>query len=136
LAINIALLDFCQSNANTPWLLPLSVTRVATNTNGIDVGIEQFNSIIPEFGEDLPVSVGDTAYNNPRFIHGIQQHKNLIHIARLQSNRIIYHTPKSKRQKVTLLRERGHELMKLLSRKIQVAGLSRLAIGLELIRSI
>ncbi len=100
----------CIDNVNIPWLLPLSVVRVATNTNGIDIGVEQFNSIIPEFGEDITVSVGDTAYNNPRFIHGIQQHKNLIHIARLQSNRIIYHTPKSKRQKVTLRRERGHEL--------------------------
>ena len=97
-------------SVNTPWLLPLSVKRVATDTNGIDVGIEQFNRIISEFSEDLIVSVGDTAYNNPRFIHGIQQHKNLIHIARLQSNRIIYHTPAPKQLKITKRRERGHEL--------------------------
>jgi DDE superfamily endonuclease len=98
------------SNANTPWLLPLSTRRVATNTNSIDVGIEQFNTIIPTLGKDLTVSVGDTAYNNPRFIHGIQQHEDLVHIARLQSNRIIYHTPDPKQPKITGLRQRGHEL--------------------------
>lgn len=98
------------SSAKTPWLLPLSTQRVATSTNGIDVGIAQFNTIIPALGKGLTVSVGDTAYNNPRFIHGIQQHADLVHIARLQSNRIIYHTPAPKQTKITKRRERGHEL--------------------------
>jgi hypothetical protein len=34
----------------------------------------------------------------------------LVHIARLQNNRIIYHTAKPKRLKKIKRRERGHEL--------------------------
>ena len=97
-------------SANIPWMLPLSTRRVATHTNGIDVGIEQFNAILPQLPKGLTVSVGDTAYSNRRFIHGTQQHKNLVHIARLQGNRVIYHKARPKQLKVTKRRERGHEL--------------------------
>lgn len=93
-----------------PWMLPLSTRRVATQTNGIDVGIEQFNNILPALSGHLTVSVGDTAYNNRRFIEGVQAHKDLVHIARLQSNRIIYHKAEPKKLKKTQRRERGHEL--------------------------
>ena len=96
--------------AKIPWMLPVSTRRVATQTNGIDVGIEQFNSILPALNGDLTVSVGDTAYNNRRFIQGAQQHQDLIHIARLQSNRIIYHKAEPKKLKKTQRRERGHDL--------------------------
>jgi len=56
-------------NANTPWMLPLSVQRVATSANGVDVAIEQLKKVLPTFNKELTVNVGDTAYSNPRFIH-------------------------------------------------------------------
>lgn len=96
-----------SENANIPWMLPLSVQRVATSTNGIDVAIEQFNKVLTAFNKELTVNVGDTAYSNPRFIHAAAQHKDFVIISRLQSNRNLNRkaTPKQ-----TKRRGRGHEL--------------------------
>lgn len=98
------------SSSNIPWMLPLSVRRVATVTNGVDVGMEQLDTIMPAFGADLTVNVGDSAYSNPRFIHGAQRYMNLVTVSRLASNRTIYRKAKTKKLKKTNRRERGHEL--------------------------
>jgi hypothetical protein len=73
---------------NSPWMLPLSVRRVATHTHGIAVGIEQLNAVAPSFGKNLTIILGDTAYSSPKFIHGIQQHDDMVLIARCRGNRI------------------------------------------------
>ncbi len=93
-----------------PWILPLSTQRVATHTNGIAVGIQQVNTAMPFFGSELTVILGDTAYSSPKFIDGMQNHTNLILIARLKSNRIFNHKASPKKLKITGRRERGHEL--------------------------
>ena len=98
-----------KSATNPPWILPLTVRRVATQAKSIAIGLEQFNVVVPKFEKELTVSVGDTAYNHRRFINGIQSHKNLVHIARLQCNRVLYHKAESKQLKITNRRERGHE---------------------------
>ena len=95
---------------NFPWMLPLSVRRISTDANSIDVGLKQLDAIIPSFNQALTVSVGDTAYSRPHFIQGTQKHENLVHIARLQANRVIYHPPNPKQPKITNRRTRGHEL--------------------------
>ena len=97
-------------NANIPWMLPLSVKRVATSANGIDVAIEQLKEVLLAFNKELTVNVGDTAYSNPRFIHAAAQHEALVIISRLQSNRRFNRKAKSKKLKKTKRRERGHEL--------------------------
>jgi len=85
------------------------VRRVATQAKSIDIGLDQFDVVVPKFEKELTVSVGDTAYNHRRFIDGIQSHKNLVHIARLQCNRVLYHKAEPKQLKITNRRERGHE---------------------------
>ncbi len=99
-----------SGNENIPWMLPLSTRRVATNTNGIDVGIKQLDVTIPFFGSDLTVTLGDTAYSSPRFIEGVQAHPNAVLIARLRGNRILNKKAEPKPRKITNRRERGHEL--------------------------
>ena len=97
-------------NANIPWMLPLSVQRVATSANGIDVAIEQFKKVLPAFNKELTVNVGDTAYSNPKFIHAAAEHEALVIISRLHSNRNFNRKAKPKKLKETKRRERGHEL--------------------------
>jgi len=89
--------------------LPLSTRRIATQSDDIAVAIEQLNSVIPALGDTLTVSVGDTTYNRPKFIQGIEQHKHLVHISRLQNNRIINRTASKPLPKITHRRTRGHE---------------------------
>ena len=65
---------------NIPWLLPLSVERVATDTKGVAVGIKQLDMIM-SFEKELTVILGDTAYSSPTFIEGVQKHDNAVLIA-------------------------------------------------------
>lgn len=95
---------------NIPWMLPISTRRVGTNTNEIQIGIEQMDSVVNNFGEDLTVILGDTTYSNPRFIEKTQKHNNAILIARLQGNRIINRQAIPKKLSRTNRRGRGHEL--------------------------
>jgi len=97
-------------NKNIPWMLPLSTRRVASDTNGISVGVEQVNATVPFFDADLTVMLGDTAYSSPTFIKGVQAHTNTVLIARLRGDRIINRKAEPKRKKITNRRERGHEL--------------------------
>lgn len=99
-----------QLKQNIPWMLPLDTDRVPTDSNGLLIGLEQINAIMPNFGKDLVVTLGDTAYSAPHFIAGIAKYDNQILIARLRSNRVIQHPPKEKPEKVTKRRQRGHEL--------------------------
>jgi hypothetical protein len=95
---------------NVPWILPLSVRRVATSTSAISVGIEQLDTIIPTLGNELVVTLGDTAYSNPKFIQGNDKHENAILIARLRGDRVLNHKAAPKVLKQTNRRTRGHEL--------------------------
>lgn len=58
-----------KPNANTPpWLIPLSCTRIDTTQHAELTGMEQIATCInsrSEFKNQLSVSLGDTAYNNP-----------------------------------------------------------------------
>jgi DDE superfamily endonuclease len=99
-----------SSSENIPWMLPLSVRRVATDVSGISVGIEQLDTILPSFGKELVVTLGDTAYSNPKFIQGNQKHENAILIARLRGDRVLNHKAEPKVPKQTNRRTRGHEL--------------------------
>ena len=92
---------------NIPWMLPLSTRRVATNKNGIMVGIEQLNTVMPFFENDLSVVLGDTAYSSPKFIDGVQKHDHVVLIARLRGDRIMN---RKACIKTTNRRTRGHEL--------------------------
>ncbi len=96
--------------AQVPWMLPLSTQRVATNTNGIAVGIQQLNTAMPFFGTELTVILGDIAYSSPKFIDGVQKHKNLVLIARLKGNRILNRKAMPRALKISGRRARGHEL--------------------------
>lgn len=60
---------------NFPWLLPVSVRRIPTDTNSINVGLNQLDALIPSFNEELSVSVGDTAYSRPHFIQEFKSTK-------------------------------------------------------------
>ena len=59
-----------------PWMLPISVRRVPTDTNGINIGMEQITMAASHFKEDLTVFLGDTQYSRPALIERIQEHEN------------------------------------------------------------
>jgi hypothetical protein len=99
-----------SSCENIPWMLPLSVRRVATDSNGISVGIEQLDTVLPSFGTELVVTLGDTAYSTPKFIQGNNKHENAILIARLRGDRVLNHKAAPKVLKQTNRRTPGHEL--------------------------
>lgn len=99
-----------SAHKNPPWILPISVRRVATDTNGINVGIEQMTMAASHFKGDLSVFLGDVSYSKPAFIKSIQENNNALLIARLTSNRIINRKPIEKICKTGNRRKRGHEL--------------------------
>lgn len=86
-----------STHKNPPWILPISVRRVATDTNGINIAIEQMTMAASHFKEDLSIFVGDVSYSKPVFIKSIQENDNALLIARLTSNRIINRKPSTRK---------------------------------------
>ena len=87
-----------KSSALTPpWVLPLSVRRVSSQENGLAVGLSQLETILQEaklpFAKELTVHVGDGSYSALEHLGRGKEHKNLVKIARLRSNRTLYCQP-------------------------------------------
>jgi len=79
-----------------PWIVPLSIRRVASNQTGTQVGVEQIqgflgNDALP-FAKDLCVQVTDAAYSQVPFLGPLSQahQNNLVTIARARGNRTFY----------------------------------------------
>lgn len=108
----IASLPEKTGNKTPPWILPIAIKRVTTETEDLSVGIQQLAEIIEDpnlpFKKNLTVSVQDSKYSAPKFIYAQQKHDNLVTITRLRSNRIINYSPPPKTERY--LHSRGHEL--------------------------
>jgi hypothetical protein len=95
---------------NTGLEFGAQIVHVAKNS--VQIVITTVKASKAESLLDLHLGQGYSAETQQIFIalQGVQQHKDLVHIARLQNNRVIYNTPKPKLLKKTKRRERGHEL--------------------------
>lgn len=88
-----------------PWIAPLDFQRVQSNEKGHEVGLEQLfrwidaNSTLPP--KSLFVSVGDSSYSSQSCQQRVDARKqgDVIHIARIPSNRNIYRQAGSGRRK-------------------------------------
>jgi len=78
------------------WVVPLSTRRASTDDDQELVGAEQINALLddPELPwyRELVVTVGDSRYSKPVYLHAVhQEHAELVTVAKLRSNRTLYH---------------------------------------------
>lgn len=77
-----------------PWVVPLSVRRVASHQDRELVGAEQVQSLLTDkhlpFHQDLCVEVGDSSYSKRAYLATHRALPNLVTITRLRSNRVFY----------------------------------------------
>jgi hypothetical protein len=86
-----------RNEGDAPWTIPLEMSRVSTESNSIEKGITQLNAVLSNpnlaWSKELCVTVVDSAYGNKNFLSPLQQHKNLVIVARSHSNRVFYQSP-------------------------------------------
>jgi DDE superfamily endonuclease len=93
----LSILPEKETDSHAAWSVPLSGERVSLAQSGTDVASQQIQSVMSDSSlpwyEKLCVLVGDTAYSERSFLCEQSQHKNLVVIARVRSNRIFYQSP-------------------------------------------
>jgi DDE superfamily endonuclease len=86
-----------RTDEDAPWSIPLDMSRVATKSNSTQQGIAQLNTVLSKpnmpWTDELCVLVVDSAYGNHKFLSPLQEHKNLVIVARSRSNRVFYQRP-------------------------------------------
>jgi hypothetical protein len=89
-----------KTNAADPaWIVPLLVRRITTQETETEVGVELVASLMSDetlpFHQDLSVQVQDSRYSIPKFLSPMARYENLVTIARLRSNRVLFRPPES-----------------------------------------
>lgn len=77
-----------------PWLIPLACTRIDTIQNAELAGMEQIATCIKSrgaFTNQLCVSLGDTAYNNPLCLGIAKNNVNQVHVSRSRNNKKFFY---------------------------------------------
>jgi DDE superfamily endonuclease len=73
------------------------MSRVPTESNSTQQGITQLNAVLNKpnmpWINELCALVVDSAYGNHKFLTPLQEHTNLVVIARSRSNRVFYQQP-------------------------------------------
>lgn len=86
-----------RNDGDSPWTIPLDMSRVPTESNGTQVGIAQLNTVLSHpnlpWSDSLCVSVVDSAYGNKKFLAPLHEHSNLVTVVRARSNRVFYQSP-------------------------------------------
>ena len=86
-----------RNEGDAPWTIPLDMSRVSTESNSTQKGIAQLKAALSNpnlpWSKELCVAVFDSAYGNKQFLTPLQQHKNLVSVARSRSNRVFYQSP-------------------------------------------
>jgi DDE superfamily endonuclease len=86
-----------RKEGDAPWTIPLDMSRVSTESNSNQKGIEQLKAVLSNpklaWSKELCVSVVDSAYGNKQFLSPLQEHTNLVTVARSRSNRVFYQSP-------------------------------------------
>jgi hypothetical protein len=77
-----------------PWVVPLSLRRVGSREQGTLVGAHHVETMLADetlpFGQELCVTVVDSAYSGVPFLGRMAPHEHLVTIARLRGNRTLY----------------------------------------------
>ena len=99
----VVLLPEKQGVLEPPWVIPLSVRRVASDQDKELVAAEQMAALLSDlslpFGRDLCVEVVDSSYSKPEYLTAQRSHPNLVTIARVRSNRTFNRQAQSDPQK-------------------------------------
>lgn len=86
-----------RNDGDSPWTIPLDMSRVPTDSSGTQMGIAQLNTVLSHpnlpWSDSLCVSVVDSAYGNKKFLAPLHEHPNLVTVVRARSNRIFYQSP-------------------------------------------
>ena len=84
-----------EAGVSSSWVLPLLSQRVASAENKELVGASQIDALLDNpqlpFGQGLCVEAVDSSYSQAAYLHSHRRHANLVTIARLKSNRTLYH---------------------------------------------
>lgn len=90
----VALLPEAEAGLSSSWVVPLMTQRVGSAQDKELVAASQIDYLLNDsalpFGDELCVEVGDSSYSKPAYLHANRQHPNLVSIARVRSNRILY----------------------------------------------
>jgi hypothetical protein len=91
-----------------PWVIPVSIQRVATDKKATETGAEQVDDLLNDpslpFGDHLCALAGDTEYSACSFLGEVVKHENLATIVRVRGNRTFYNMPELS----TFSRGKGH----------------------------
>ena len=86
-----------RKEGDAPWTIPLDMSRLSTASNGKQKGIEQLKAVLSNpklaWSKEFCVNVVDSDYGNKQFLSPLQEHKNLVTVARSRSNRVFYQSP-------------------------------------------
>ena len=86
-----------RQEGDAPWTIPLDMSRVSTESNSKQKGIEQLKAVLSNpklaWSKEFCVNVVDSDYGNKQFLSPLQEHKNLVNVARSRSNRVFYQSP-------------------------------------------
>jgi hypothetical protein len=84
-----------EAGVSSSWVLPLLTQRVTTSENKELVGASQVDALLKDpqlpFGQGLCVEAVDSSYSQAAYLYAHRGHPNLVTLARLKSNRILYH---------------------------------------------
>jgi DDE superfamily endonuclease len=86
-----------RNDGDSPWTIPLDMSRVPTEASGTQMGIAQLNTVLSHpnlpWSEALCVAVVDSAYGNKKFLAPLHDHQTLVTVVRARSNRVFYQSP-------------------------------------------
>lgn len=86
-----------RKEGDAPWTIPLDMSRVSTESTSNQKGIEQLKAVLSNpklaWSKELCVNVVDSAYGNKQFLSPLQEHQNLVTVARSRSSRVFYQSP-------------------------------------------
>lgn len=93
----VALLPEAEAGLSGSWLAPLMTQRVATAADKALVGAGQIAALLRDnklpFRHRLCVEVADSGYSKPEYLAANRDHRNLVSIVRVRSNRVLYRQP-------------------------------------------
>jgi len=91
---SLVFLPEAEAGVAPSWVVPLAVRRVPSQADKELVGSAQIDALLQDpnlpFAESFCVDVGDTSYSKPACLHSKRHHSQLVSIARLRGNRVLY----------------------------------------------
>ncbi len=93
----LAALPEKENPMDAPWVVPLSIRRVTSDEKASQVGAEQIRLVVTDenlpFHKALCVNTEDSAYSGVAHLGAVVDLENLVTIARLPGNRVVYRQP-------------------------------------------